>query len=82
MWPVCPFRLSDHPAIAQPRFLGRHLEARRFEARRFEVYTRLVNDMNITSFENRVIDLCSRAVKAEDDEEVQQTRGRVKTDPS
>jgi hypothetical protein len=26
--------------------------------------------MNVTSFENRVIELCSRAVSAEDDEEV------------
>jgi hypothetical protein len=28
--------------------------------------------MSATSFENRVIELCSRAVKAEDDEEVRQ----------
>jgi hypothetical protein len=28
--------------------------------------------MNVTSFENRVIELCSRAVSAEDDEEVRE----------
>lgn len=34
--------------------------------------------MNITTFENRVIDLCSRAVNAEDDEEVQQLAAELR----
>jgi biopolymer transport protein ExbB/TolQ len=34
--------------------------------------------MNVTSFENRVIELCSRAVKAEDDEEVRRLAAELR----
>lgn len=34
--------------------------------------------MSVTSFENRVIDLCSRAVKAEDDEEVRRLAAELR----
>jgi hypothetical protein len=34
--------------------------------------------MSVTSFENRVLDLCSRAVNTEDDEEVRQLAAELR----
>jgi hypothetical protein len=34
--------------------------------------------MSVTSFESRVLDLCSRAVNAEDDEEVQRLAAELR----